>query len=174
MSVPPTNSELLGHLKDLTRIIEQTRQDISAIRPDEMKAHFIPDAKDELDAIVEATASATHKIMDAAECLMDIAGRAVGEDAAKGNAAVMEIFEACTFQDITGQRITKVIKTLQTLQQRLDSLIKSAGGSVSKPSPAPAPVTGDEALLNGPALPGRGHNQSDIDALMASLPGKDA
>ena len=167
----PSDGGLFVQLKSLAQYIEQTRREISAIRPDEVNAQFIPTAKDELDAIVEATAAATNSIMDAAEVLMDISSRAAGEDATKGNAAVMAIFEACTFQDITGQRITKVIKTLQTIQHRLDLLITSdrdAGTGADK-APAPASVTGDAALLNGPALPGQGQSQQDIDALLSDM-----
>lgn len=161
------NEELLRQLQDLAKMIEQTRREVSAIRPDEMKRQFIPTARDELDAIVEATATATHAIMDAAECLMEISGRANGEDVAKGTAAVMAIFEACTFQDITGQRVTKVVQTLQTIQQRLD-LLSGHASDEAPPALTGTQRSGDEALLNGPALPGQGHNQQDVDALMAA------
>jgi chemotaxis protein CheZ len=87
-------------------------------------------------------------------------------------AGCMRIFEACAFQDITGQRIAKVVNTLTFIEERLSSLQKVWGdtiGDVPADAPVEAAKTGEAILLNGPALAGEGINQSDVDALMNNV-----
>ena len=55
---------IFKELKDLQRIIDEARSEIGATRPTDIKGKHIPTATDELDAVVEATAEATGKIMD--------------------------------------------------------------------------------------------------------------
>ena len=167
----PRERGIYAQLKRLAEFIEATKTEIAALQPGEVNSSFIPTATDELDAIVEATASASNRIMDAADVLTEIAGRLSAPESDKVMAVVTSIFEACTFQDITGQRITKVVKTLKVIQQRLDQMVKAVGHAPTGASSAAAPVTaqGDAALLNGPALPGNGRNQDEIDALLASF-----
>jgi chemotaxis protein CheZ len=106
--------------------------------------------------------------MDAADVLMDLVGKLPAEESDRGMTAVTSIYEACSFQDITGQRITKVVNTLKVIEQRVDQMIGSASGAgyvASVPLPVEEP-TGDQALLNGPQLPGKGRTQEEIDALL--------
>lgn len=100
--VPGKAEELAHGLASLSEYIQLARQEIASIRPDEVKDEFLPRATDELDAIVEATAEATNSIMDAVEIVEDVMGRASGDDSAKLMDATTRIYEACTFQDITG------------------------------------------------------------------------
>jgi chemotaxis protein CheZ len=157
-------AELLG----LARVIEQTRTDIASIRAEEIKSKHIPSATDELDAITAATEEATGSIMDSCEKIQTLVtghetlGAPVGDE-------VTKIFEACTFQDITGQRISKVIKALKSIDEKVAALLKTLStGDLAKdvaipPSDEP---TGEAALLNGPQLKGQGVSQDDIDRLM--------
>src|SRR3954454_13573343 len=87
---------------------------------------------------------------------------------------VMEIMTACSFQDITGQRTTKVINTLRYIEERVNALIEVWGvdrtGSGAIPDVAAAhrklnDARPDAHLLNGPQLDGQGVSQNDIDAL---------
>ncbi|MBL8643969.1 MAG: protein phosphatase CheZ [Rhodospirillaceae bacterium] len=166
----PNNRGIYDQLKRLADFIERTKAEIAAIRPDDVKREHLPKATDELDAIVEATAGATNRIMDAAEVFTELSNRMTPEDADKAMNAVTSIYEACSFQDITGQRITKVVKTLKVIEARLEQMVSSSGLEGMAPAPRLTAVPeGDAALLNGPALPGAGHNQDDIDALLASF-----
>lgn len=188
MSKWPNDRGIFVELRKLSDFIHRTRTELAALRPSEMKQQFIPKATDELDAIVEATASATHRIMDAADVIMDAAGRMAGPDADKVNNAVTSIFEACTFQDITGQRVTKIVAVLKAIESRVDKMIEALGEFLPPPIEAEAaaevastqddidalfatgPSTAGEdgskgSLLHGPALPGQGATQADIDAL---------
>ena len=80
--------------------------------------------------------------------------------------ATTNIYEASAFQDITGQRITKIVRALQSLEEKLASLT-SAFGPLEEAQPAKP--EGDAALLNGPQLEKSAASQTDIDALFASL-----
>lgn len=82
--------------------------------------------------------------------------------------AVMRIFEACSFQDITGQRISKVVQTLAHIEERVMELrnlmgITAEDIQVAMDEDQPQ---GDAALLSGPALDGEGIDQNAVDQLM--------
>ena len=162
---------LYRELESLSQYIHAAKEEIAALRPGEIKNEFIASATDELDAIVGATEAATNEIMDAAESLGSLNAVLDKEIADRLDEITTRIFEACTFQDITGQRITKVVKALKEIEDRVESLVKMFGGeieSAKSKSDAPKELT-DQDLLNGPQLPGNGTNQADIDALLASF-----
>ena len=146
---------------DLANYIADARREISAMRPGDLKDNQIPRAGQELDAIVKATETATEAIMAATEQIIDEAGRS-----GPVNDACMRIFEACSFQDITGQRITKVVKTLEHIESRLDVLQKAWGPDFGQEEPEAPRIDGDAGLLNGPQLAGEGVSQADVDALL--------
>lgn len=146
---------------DLARYIVTARREIAQMRPKDLTQDKLPRAGQELDAIVQTTEEATNTIMEAAEQIM-----AANVDSQVVNDAVMRIFEACSFQDITGQRIAKVVKTIEHIEQRLDGLKSAWGPDVGIDEPAPSePEGADAALLNGPALDGEGVSQDDVDAM---------
>jgi chemotaxis protein CheZ len=168
----PNERGLYNQLKRLARFIEATSAEISALQPTEVNGQFIPKATDELDAVVQATASATHRIMDAADVLMDLAGKLDATDSARAMEAINSIFEACSFQDITGQRVNKVVGLLRNIQERISNMVERTGAEEMATAPrasALLPQDPDQALLNGPALPGQGRSQSEIDALLADF-----
>lgn len=166
----PTEMSLLGEVEALGRTIAAAKQEIAALRVDDIKAHDIPFATDELDAIVEHTAAATNAILESCEMLDEVAASVAGEAAARLQDAVTKIYEACSFQDITGQRITKVVATLKTIENKV-ALIVDTFGVAAEPMQPPAATAEppDTELLNGPQLPSNAMDQSDIDKLLASF-----
>ncbi|WP_343870528.1 protein phosphatase CheZ, partial [Caenispirillum bisanense] len=165
--------ELLG----LFQHIQKIRKEIAAIRrpgtnPDQ--DHFSK-MSDELDAIVEATESATETIMENAEKLEDVVnavrpmvnnaeGRALLDSVQDRTGA---IFEACAFQDITGQRITKVVNSLRFVEERVNALISIWGQDQIAHESLEDGSNEDEykKYLNGPQLKGHGVSQADVDAM---------
>jgi chemotaxis protein CheZ len=85
---------------------------------------------------------------------------------------VTRIYEACNFQDITGQRISKVVATLKTIETRLVSLAAAVGhgggaaAKAGKPGPQDGAKPSDADLLNGPQLPQNAKKQDEVDALL--------
>ena len=158
---------LLREVEDLGRTIAAAKAEIAAVGADDINASHIPSATDELDAIVAHTASATETILECCEILDEAANGANEAIAAKLVEVTTRIYEACGFQDITGQRITKVVATLKTIEAKVAHIVTAFGSSPE--SAAGMPLGGDAALLNGPQLPAQAMDQSDIDKLMASF-----
>jgi chemotaxis protein CheZ len=164
----PQKNTLVNVLEYLSDHIRVTRNDIGALRRNGGDSQMFSSTTDELEEIVTETARATNRIMDAAETVENIAS-ALAEPVV-ANAlmdAVTNIYEASAFQDITGQRIAKIVRALQSLEEKLTSLA-SAFGPLEEVGAAETPQ-GDAALLNGPQLEKIASSQTDIDALFASL-----
>ena len=166
--------KLYRELEDLARFIQSAKREIAALRPHDIQDEHIPMATDELDAVVEATARATGEILDRAEALEKLALTLPPEAAAEITDAVTRIFEASNFQDITGQRITKVVKALKYIENKIDSLVTAFGTREIETPPPPPPVSAEESdddakLLHGPQMPAVANSQAEIDAILAGL-----
>jgi chemotaxis protein CheZ len=160
---------LLREVEELGRTIANAKSEIAALRVDDITDRDIPFATDELDAIVEHTAQATHAILESCEMLDAVSETVTGESATKLQDAVTRIYEACSFQDITGQRITKVVTTLKLIEEKVAHIISTFGPSTEARQSAATTITSDADLLNGPQLPAHAMDQSDIDKLLASF-----
>jgi chemotaxis protein CheZ len=162
-------TSLLREVEELGRTIQIAKSEIAALRVDDITDHDIPFATDELDAIVDHTAHATNAILESCEMLDEVAGTVSGEASAKLQAATTKIYEACSFQDITGQRITKVVGTLKAIESKVAHIIGTFGASATDAARRTDHVASDADLLNGPQLPAHAMDQSDIDKLLASF-----
>ncbi len=163
--------KLYRELEQLARYIQCARREIADIHPRDISEEHIPMATDELDAVVDHTATATGTILDAAESLERLAPALPAEAAATIAAAVTRIYEACNFQDITGQRITKVVTTLKYIDGKIDAMLAAFGepAAAQKIVVPPPPVEDDRRLMNGPQLPANAINQDDVDAILAGF-----
>ena len=157
---------LVGVLEYLSQHIRATREEIGALKPGG-KGDVLSSTADELEEIVAETGKAANEIMGAAEAIETIA---MGVDAAARDAlqaATTRIYEASAFQDITGQRITKVVRALQQIETRIEALANACGNAVA--SSLPDMPQGDAALLNGPQLGKAAATQDEIDSLFDAL-----
>jgi len=169
--------EIYNELEALGRYIHEAKDDIAALRPDEVKDEYLPTASDELDAIVQATEVATNSIMDATEVIESVMGDVSSEVSDKLMEATSNIYEACGFQDITGQRITKVVKALKDIEEKIDGLVTAFGSEIDKVKEAQSEQAAgeadkaltDEDLLHGPQIEAEANTQDEIDALLASF-----
>ncbi len=186
-----SGADLLLHqeIRSLADYIAAARSEISAIRPGASEAEHLQIVNDELDAIVSHTETATGSILDAAEKLEALCPSLEAASAAVINDQVTAIYEACNFQDITGQRITRVVSALKHVEEKIIALSRilgdggdgvgdggeDGGENVPRPvaSAAPAgsakPPPTDADLLNGPQMPDEAQSQDQIDALLASF-----
>ena len=169
------NLKLYAEVESLARYIVTAKSEIAALRPDEIKSDHIASATDELDAIVGSTEEATNGILQAMELLEGLTAQMPAEVAEQVTNAVTQVYESCNFQDITGQRITKVVKALKHIESKVDALVAAFGDEIQKyrethpREEQQQPKTTDEKLLNGPQLPDDAGKQADIDALLASF-----
>jgi chemotaxis protein CheZ len=85
----------------------------------------------ELEAVVHATEEAANRIMEAAEAIGDWLreGKRDAASLEEVNEKVNAIFEACSFQDVTGQRIRRAIQHLQQVEHMLTEIAPGEDGS---------------------------------------------
>jgi chemotaxis protein CheZ len=172
LTAPETT--LLAQVEELGRTIAVAKAEIAALHVDDITVSQIPSATDELDAIVAHTATATEQILESCEMLDRLGGELSGVPATSLQEATTRIYEACSFQDITGQRITKVVTTLKTIEAKVAQIVATFGerreAADAPPAPALAADAGaGEVAMHGPQLPANAMDQSDIDALLASF-----
>lgn len=184
--ISATDLRLYKEVSDLARFIQNAKDELAALQPAEIRDQHIPNATDELDAVVGATEKATFAIFDACDLISGIAGKVEPEHAAALTDQVTKIFEACNFQDVTGQRISKVVRTLKHIESKVDMILVAFGEEVRQNhapvaaalhvgEPAPnfatdRPADDPEAhLLHGPQKSGAAMDQDEIDRLLASF-----
>src|ERR1700749_1930640 len=139
---------LVAVLEYVSHHIRLTREEIGALKPGGTDS--LSSTADELEEIVLETARAANEIMNAAESVERVAEGTDAKTREALQAAATQIYEASSFQDITGQRITKVVRALQHIESRVEALAPACGAVMSK-SDEGEPKS-DEALLNGPQL----------------------
>lgn len=178
MSEKLTAEQLEKEIERIAEYIAHAKMEIVAItdpsRPNGSDKN-IAHAALELNEVMRHTEEATNAIMDNSDALVLVASSVTDAAIAeKINAHAMGILEACSFQDITGQRIKKVLKTLEQIELRIGNLITLFGGQLPPGYVVGEIDTGsttkrpDEDLLNGPQLGKDTPNQDDIDKLFAS------
>lgn len=167
----PVEAKLLREIAGLGRIIDQAKTEIADVHVDSIRGRDIPTATIELDAIVEHTALATNSILESCETLDKLSDSLDKASATILQGAVTQIYEACSFQDITGQRITKIVRALKAIEKKVVELsaIHTAHGDAGS-AEGPGGDHGETGtLLNGPALPQEAMAQDDIDKLLGDF-----
>ncbi len=157
---------LQARAQDLADYFRRAIDEVVAIHPEDASGVGVSTAMNELEAVVDAAESATNTILGAAEQLDALGASLPKGQAAEVAAITTAIYEASNFQDLTGQRITKVCSILKAIEATLASLTAAVG---YEPDPGESSgrhgAAGDDGLLNGPALPDASNTQEDIDAL---------
>lgn len=158
-------------IRMLAQYITDAKQEIFSTPGNEKRGTGITDASLYLDEVLKETEQASHSIMDAAETIQNALEGNGGKEQIRD--ATKRIYEACNFQDITGQRITRVIRLLGNIEERVARLSALFGHAPSSAKNAAHVMgSGNQDLLNGPQLQGHAPTQAEIDRLFASLGGK--
>ncbi len=170
---------LRNEIEKMAHYITQAMHEISSITMEpraegdkEYSAQNISLAGEELNAVVKATEKATNDILDAADAIQNKLAQAKVEPAKATKDildATTKIYDACNFQDITGQRITKVLATLEFLERKINNL-KALFDETDREYNADVTDLKDKrpdaALMHGPSL--ETPNQEEIDRLFSS------
>ena len=122
----------------------------------------------ELDAVVEMTEQAANRILDAADHLTSRIEEEKNSSTDEGRKQafeemgkdVEEIYMACSFQDITGQRIRKTLENLRIIEDRLGSALDKMGIQID--------VNPEDHV----AIKNKLSTQSDIDNFFQTKKGK--
>jgi len=170
---------LRRELETMAASIAQTRKEIASIKPEGPGNNRIVTATEELDHVVKSTEKAAAEILSSAERVLEIAQdcKDKGLEATLCNELEelgTNLLMACSFQDLTGQRMTKVVNTLRYLETRVNAMIEIWGitaQDADKLVQMHIEAKPDAHLLNGPAKDGEGVAQDDIDRLMNGADG---
>jgi chemotaxis protein CheZ len=182
--------QLYHELGELAKFINQAKKELTEVATGDVAMSHLPNATNQLDAIVAMTEQATSQIMDECDGLTmfhnDLREKLLamdppldpdalaGIDDALTNAqtSITKVYEACNFQDITSQRIQKVVKALHEIERQVLRMVVVFGLQAREDeldADTKAMLQEDAALLNGPALAGQGLEQDDIDAILSKL-----
>lgn len=156
-----------GNGKD--RDLDALKAAVARIRHPYAEKDHLTEASMQCDAIVIALETTANNIMDSAEKIGDLVEEAKrGDERAVENIAelVIDIFENCNFQDLGGQRLTRVMQSLKVVDESIDEALVALDPDSFEKLPVPEmPPSDDDGLLHGPQLAGEGVGQGDIDAL---------
>ncbi len=166
------NDVLEENLKALFTYIQRVRQEIAALNRAGDGENKFETMGEQLDGIVEATMDATEIIMGAVESNANTVHELRKLTTGKKQNALLDqmlenqsaVFEACAFQDLTGQRITKIIKSISYVEDRVNVLREIWGYDEAETKPADE-RTEDEKLINGPQVKAKAISQNEIDQL---------
>ncbi len=172
------DEKLRLEILNLFQYVQRLRQEIAGISKRDDDQTAFEGMSEQLDAIVSATEKATNTILQSAEAMGEAAEELRGANDADARDKLcdkiadetMEIMQACAFQDITGQRVTKIVSSLRFVEERVGVMADIWGRSEIEELAATMPKeekTGDEALLHGPQLPDEAISQDEIDKLFA-------
>src|ERR1700712_2155421 len=145
--------------------INRTKREIATLHGRSFDGEEMAKVNGELGAVVGGTEEATQQILEATEAI-DQAASALSKNispdqqkllAEEIQERVISIFEACNFEDLTGQRISKVMTTMKFIENHINAMMDIWGGVDAIKAHAPPIVDdreGDAKLLNGPKLDG--------------------
>lgn len=132
----------------------------------------VAEAKQELEAIVDASAVAASAILDACE-VIETASKSIPTGALRDSLqeATRNIYLACGFQDLTGQRARKAMARLNAIDRKVAAVgaVLELAQSTMLTGDAKGAESADQHLLNGPALPSEAMTQREIDRIMSML-----
>jgi len=174
-----SETKLRSEVVNLFQYIQRLREEVAAMaKPDENGSAF-DSMSAQLDAIVTATEEATNAILKATETIDEAADslrkekdpEKVGALCDDLNSQSMAIMEACSFQDITGQRITKIVRSVKFVEERVDKMVELWGRDEIEAVSASLDLTTEEEErdkrlhLAGPQMADEAISQDEIDAL---------
>jgi chemotaxis protein CheZ len=172
---PKLHSEIMN----LIQYIQRLRVEIAGIANQRDEQTAFDSMADRLDAIVASTAEATDSILAAMEDIDGAVDELRGQSDPEKIEALcdrisektMGAMEACSFQDLTGQRVNKVVASLKFVEERVNAMADLCGRaeieSIDDDVPAPPQQMDDGIALDGPQRAGEAVSQDEIDKLFS-------
>jgi chemotaxis protein CheZ len=169
------DAAIYRELKAIADYISFLRSEIGELQANDLRSKRFPAAGEELNAVVNATEAAGNAIMASAEAVMGTNASTLEEYKGFVEEQMLAIFEACSFQDLTGQRITKVVATLEQIETRVARFAVATNADDKKgyanDEEAAHAERQEALLLHGPALDGEGIVQNEVDAIIEKTKG---
>jgi chemotaxis protein CheZ len=174
VEIAPEIDKMQVEISEIAGRIKATKVEMAALRHPLEEENRFRRAADDLGDIVRATEQATTSIIEHAERIDEIASEIqtattdvyMTQRLGQINDTIMQIYEACNFQDLTGQKIRKVVNTLSFVEERIEKMVAmwNAAELATLPMGPSLERADGEVILHGPDLSGVA-SQSDIDAL---------
>ncbi len=158
-----------SEINRLVAVVARTRSEIVDLKPEEIPGWRVEEAQYELDAVIKHTEDAAESFMAAAEELEQLADDLPKKKAAQIRDVTTRIFEASTFQDISGQRLVNAKRALGEIDGCVVGVLTALGHSVEADREEEPEIRSDADLLHGPQHAEDVPSQEDIDALLASF-----
>ena len=173
------DKKLKSEISSLVQYVRRFRQEIAQMYQRQNDQTHFEGMADQLAAITQATEKATDLILQSVEQIDEIADKIrTAKDVSELpvlcdqlNDHTMAAMESCTFQDITGQRVTKIISSMRFVEERVEALADIWGKDDIEETAVNLgdqvdEMEEDDKLLQGPALDGEAAiSQDDIDKL---------
>ncbi|KMO29733.1 hypothetical protein VQ02_29220 [Methylobacterium variabile] len=165
---PPGMERLRFDLIEMAKAISRTKSEIAAIHTPDQDQSQLGAASEALDGIVRTTERATSDILQAAEEVQEVAWtlRETGADSRicdRLDQNATQIYTACSFQDLTAQRTSRIVNTLRYLEQRLTAMIEIWASEDDPPAQPQSRASVPETALD----------QDDVDQIVATGKGQE-
>ena len=196
--------ELYGDLGELARYINETKKSLKKFSNLDIVENELPETSDQLEGILEATEEATNQILTLTEELLQDNGaisqkilqlkESVKDQSLNGTQGILNdldtknsdnynkllsIMTACNFQDLTGQRIQKIVELVRDIESKIMTMvisfnlkIKGKDGDVDKEKIAKEEKLLEQYqadLMKGPQRKDVAVKQDEVDDLLAEL-----
>ncbi|MHA1600225.1 MAG: protein phosphatase CheZ [Alphaproteobacteria bacterium] len=173
---PEMDQKLQSEVLNLIQYIDRLRREIAGIAQLNDDETAFEGMADRLDAIVTSTADATDTILGAVEVIDNVVDKlrehpdatTIDKLCDQITGQTSEALQACSFQDLTGQRVSKVIGSLRFVEDRVNSMADICGrDQISSVSGEPQleKQTDDGVAMEGPQSAANAISQDDIDKL---------
>ena len=187
------NHEMMSGLQDIYQQIHQAKEPNACILDKNESEQLFSEASKQLDEIMTTTEEATSHILNIIERQQDLAPenaellrlaserRLDREEVARlfelndlVDEDLTDILTTLSFQDLTGQRIKKIVATLKTIEGKAFELVMSTGLAMKAHAKEPGKdmetiqteAKRKASELKGPTLDA---NQKNVDDLLAEL-----
>ncbi len=174
---PKVDPRLRSEILNLVHYVQRLREEIAAVARRQEGQTTFESMSDQLDAIVSSTGTATHTILESVEGIVEAVEElrehpeagAVDKLCDRIDEKAVQAMEACSFQDIAGQRVSKIVRSLRFIEERVEAMAELWGReeieALSQELPVEAEEMSGAERLEGPQLPGAAISQDEIDKL---------
>ena len=151
--------------------VTRLRKEIARLRLNQTLTKSIPSCRSDLSGAQTATEEATHTIMSASEAVLGSTQTDFDAYRVEVEAALLEILQACSFQDLTGQRLTRALEAIAQIEKRLHRFARNVriadAAEMFDRTAIVQEARRETLLVEGPQDFGKAIQQGDIDKLFS-------
>lgn len=160
---------LSSEVEQVADYVARLRREVAVLRPGLISHDQMPTVRDELESVRSETFAAVERIMAAAETMLAADPGSLDGYRTEVADRVTEVIEACSFQDLVGQRLVRATALLREMEKKIDRFARAVN------IPDAADVFDRDAILRemrkevllveGPQATGAAIDQDAIDKM---------